>query len=155
VAQRTGPVVDFPAQASLDEVVERLRAVLGRLTALFSLTFLENTAGYAVAAAVSTDVNITSTATDLDDAGVDEVRVHVYGGTAGGAGIAVVLWDATNARELCRVALPAGVALYSGNWTAVAPVGGDATVKVRVLGDNVNAQTLHRVRLEGRTTKFT
>lgn len=155
MAQRTGPIVDFP-YTDAAAIIERLRATLGRLTALFSLTLLaETSSGTAIAAAASTDLPTTSTTVDLDDAGVDQVRVHAYAGTTGGAGIAVLVFDSTNGRELCRVAITAGANLYTGDWTPVPPVGGDAVLKVRVLGNGVNTQTLYNVRLEGRTTKFT
>lgn len=149
---RSGPIVDF-ASETLGDLIQTLRGVLGRIASLVAWTMLEESVGFNVAAAVSTDIAFTAESFELADAGVDQMRVQCYGKTAAGAGIAVLVYDLTNARELCRVALTAALQLNVGAWTKVPAKGSDATLIVRVLGDNVNAQTLYSVRVQARTTR--
>lgn len=149
---RTQPVVEFASEA-LADVVQVLRRVLGRTVSLLAFTLLEETAGFAVAAAASTDIGITNTNFNFADAGIDQLRVQCYGNTAGGANIAVLVYDITNSRELCRVGLGIPVGLYVGAWTQLPAAGDDALLVVRIIGDSVNAQTLKSVRVQGRTTR--
>ena len=149
---RPGSVVDFPSEDPRS-IADTLRATLGRMASLVSWLMYFNDAGLNVIAAASTDIAHSKENFDFADAGIDQLRVQVYGTTAGGAGIAVLVYDLTNNRELCRVALSPAAGLYVGDWTKIPAKGGDATLVARVLGDGVNAQTIYSVRVQARTTR--
>lgn len=149
---RPGSVVDFPSEDP-SAIVQTLRGTLGRVASLVSWLAYFNDAGLNVIAAASTDIAHSKESFDFADAGIDQLRVQVYGSTAGGAGIAVLVYDLTNNRELCRVALSPAAGLYVGAWTKIPAKGSDAVLVARVLGDGVNAQTIYSVRVQARTTR--
>jgi hypothetical protein len=160
VSRKRGAIVDFPVLASgpLAQVVDILRAALGRVVSLGDVCLLADNAGVAnVGVALpGTTLPNTRTVIDFADAGVDQVRVVAYGMQGHAANVAYVnVWDETNAVELARVQLPqtaAGRAV--GDWTKIPLESGDRNLAVRTIGNGADTQTLYNVHLQFRTTRF-
>ena len=136
-------------------LVDRLVAVLGRLTALVDVCLLFVVGGHTVTNAASgagTALNMTRTWLDFGDAGIDQLRLTVRGNNSAVGTVVVSVHDVTNNVELCRVTLSGTtVTTYAGAWTPIEPTGEDVEVEARVIGDGAFDPVLYAIHLQGRT----
>lgn len=133
----------------MQNLVDTLQQVMGRLTALVDLTLLSDAAGFAVAAGGVTTLP-GGRLVNLADANLTEARLLVDGTTTGGT-IAVELMNVGTGAVIASVNIGSG--LVAGAWAPVhAPQNSDTTLTARVQGDGSASQTLYLVAVQFRTS---
>lgn len=150
---RTNAIVDFPVVITDPEVqllLDRLRDVLGRLTALLDVTLLLDPAGYVVTAGGLVTVPGTTRTFNLADAGITQARLVVDGSTAAAGPVTVDVFDTTTNTVLCSTTITTTGGVV-GAWTLVKPGNTDHAFALRVHGDGTNAQTLRSASLQLRS----
>lgn len=152
-----GVVVEFadrPDPGPLRNVIDTLRSVLGKLTALADVAMLMEAAGYVTAAAGAspgTSIPVTRAAIDFADAAADQVRLVAYAKNSGAGTVTLALYDTTNGVTLATVGVTgvaAGEAI--GAWTTITPTGSDQVCELRVVGAG-ETPTLYAVHAQLRT----
>src|SRR5262245_14674875 len=157
--QRVGPIAEFP-EATLDELVDRLRRITSRELAVGEWLLVFDPSGKNIPSGGAAFVDVGPLdVVDFADAGVDQCRVVATGSVGpggGGVGIAISVFDVTNNRELARTGSSTGPAagLAVGPWTVVPLKGSDALLVVRVLFASGGSITVTSVRLQARTSKI-
>jgi hypothetical protein len=168
------PVLDFPLpltgqDRALSAALDALRASIGRVIALVDIPLFywqvpsnvlldetDGADGYNLTAATVSGTVIpgATTAVDTADAWLDQVRVVVYG-KANTVNATVQVYDNTNSVVLCTLTLTTTLGLQTGEWSVITPKAGDRELRLRVIGDGVNTQTLYSAHVQFRTLRFT
>ena len=148
---------DRPSPGPVRSFMDRLIRAFGFESALVVIPFVLDTGGVTVTNAgtgAGTALATTRTVVDLEDAGLDHVRVVVYGANSAAGSVTVTVYDVTNSVQLASVTVTdATPAVFTGSWTAVTDVGGDRTLEVRVIGDGAFDPVLYTCALQGRTVQ--
>lgn len=157
---RAEAVVTFdvrPPPGPLKRVVDILQALLGKVTSLAVITLLASEAGYTVtnaAGGAGTALTVTRTTLDLEDAGVDSVRLVVRGQNSGAGSVTVQAYNVTTSAALASVTVTDALEQTADSgWTVVAPAGGDEQVEIRVIGDGAFDPVLYSAHLHLRTVQ--
>ncbi len=158
---RKFPVAEFAVvpgekEPGLREVLDLLREVIGRVTALVDVLLVFDLTGgaYTGAAAPGTTVDAAGVTLDFDDAKLDTFRIIGAGSSSAGSCF-VTAHDTADDRELCRAALPTSDGLFAGEWTLLPrALRGERSIELRVIGNGVADQLLYNVHLQARTTQF-
>lgn len=135
------------------ELADLFRASAGKLTPIADFLMVQSIAGYTVPIGGTVEIEGTHVPVELADAHIDSVRLLARG-IANVAGVTLQAYDKTNSVVLATLALTTSTGSRIGAWTQVVPQGGDREIVLRVVGDGVNTQVLHNVRLQGRTVQF-
>jgi hypothetical protein len=157
---RAEAVVTFdvrPPPGPLKRVVDILQALFGKVTSLAVITLLASEAGHTVtnaAGGAGTALTVTRTTLDLEDAGVDSVRLVVRGQNSGAGSVTVQAYNVTTSAALASVTVTDAVEQTADSgWTVVAPAGGDEQVEIRVIGDGALDPVLYSAHLHLRTVQ--
>lgn len=158
--RRQAPVVEFPVRpppGPVAELIDSLRHVLGKMVSWSSVALLLEAAGLTItdaAGGAGTALTATRTMVDFGDAGIDSVRVVVRGKNSAAGSVTVQVYDVTNSAVLAS-AVVTGVAEQTavGPWTALTPVGEDAEIEVRVVGNAADDPVLYAVQFQTSTTQ--
>lgn len=156
---RQQPVVEFtqrfgPADEKLRQVVDVLKATLGKVTPILDVAHLHNNAGLVVGAGATVTIEGTQSSLDFLDANLDSLRLIVRGKTAAAGPITVQLYDVTNSVVLATVTVSTVNATNVGAWTSVAAKAGERELAIRIVGDGANAQTLYACHSQFYTQRF-
>lgn len=160
MALRSEPVVNFgerPEVGPLRRVVDVLQALFGKVSAFVDVALLLEAAGFTVtnaAGGAGTALAVTRTIVNFGDAGIDNVRVVVYGNNSGAGSVTVQVYDVSGSTALASVSVT-GVtpATTAGSWTTIIPTGTDRECEVRVIGNGADDPVLYTVHLQGRTVQ--
>jgi hypothetical protein len=136
-------------------ILKRLLQTHGRVTPLNTIAHLRSTPGVVNAAAPAVQIiEGTHMVLAAADALHNQCRLIVRGLSATGANATVTLYDETANKALTSLVINnAAATTFIGNWTNVVPWNIDHVITVRVLNDNVHAQTLYAVESHFRTVK--
>jgi hypothetical protein len=139
------------------DAIDKVGAVVGKTVSFVDVALLLDVAGVNVvdaAGGAGTALTTTRTKIDFGDAGIDSVRVVVRGKNSAAGSITVQVYDVTNGAVLASVVVT-GVAdqTATGAWTRLVPVGEDAEIEMRVVGNAADDPTLYAVHFQGRTTQ--
>lgn len=157
---RSEPVTNFgerPEVGPLRRVIDVLQALFGKVSALVDVALLLEMTGYTVTNAANspgTALAPTRITVNPGDAGIDNLRLMVYGNNSGPGSVTVQCYDVTGSVALCNVTVTGTTpALFTGAWTTITPTGDDRTYEVRVIGDGAVDPVLYAVHLQGRTVQ--
>lgn len=149
--------VDRPPPGVVRKLIDTLQAVFSREVAILDVCLLFDNDGITVtdaAASPGDSLVATTVALNLGDAGIDQLRLLVYGNNSAAGSVTVQVYDLTNSAVLATVTVTdATPDLFIGEWTRIVPTQEDQEVEIRVVGDGAFDPLLYSVHLQGRTNQ--
>jgi hypothetical protein len=155
MARRAEPVVVFTEP--LRRVVDVLSALFAKVESLCVVALLLEAAGHTVtnaATGVGTPLTGTRTEVDLEDAGIDSVRLVVRGKNSTAGSVTVQLYNRTQSAAMATVTLTGtSEQTADSGWQSFTPNGGDEEIEIRVIGDGAMDPVLYAAHFHGRTVQ--